>query len=77
MTDEHKLARLDYALTKLDIECGCFSSFLQDVHVDEKWFELTPNRIRIYLTNDEKENHAVPHRKVIHKSYVPKIMFLE
>ena len=76
LTDEHKLARLDYALTKLDIGHGCFSSFLQDVHVDEKWFKLTPNRVRVYLTNDEKENHAVPYRKVIHKSHIPKIMFL-
>jgi hypothetical protein len=44
--------------------------------VDEKWFEMTPNRVRLYLTNDEKENHNIPIRKVAHKSHFQKIMFL-
>lgn len=76
LTDEHKVARVLYALSKLDLETGCFSSFLQDVHVDEKWFEMTPNRVRVYLTKHEKESNDLPIRKVAHKSHVTKIMFL-
>ena len=76
LTDEHKIARVEYALSKLDLTRGVFSSFLQDVHIDEKWFEVTPKSTRIYLTSDEKENNQVPVRKVIHKSHVQKVMFL-
>jgi transcriptional regulator with XRE-family HTH domain len=76
LTDEHKVARVFYALSKLDQERGCFSSFLQDVHVDEKWFELTPHRVRFYVTNEEKENNSLPARKVVHKSHISKVMFL-
>jgi hypothetical protein len=76
LTDEHKIARVEYALSKLDLERGVFNSFLQDVHIDEKWFEIAPNRTRVYLTADEKENNQVPVCKVIHKSHVPKVMFL-
>ena len=76
LTDEHKVARVLYALSKLNQETGYFSSFLQDVHVDEKWFELTPNRVRVYLTKEEQENNDVPIRKVAHKSHVQKVMFL-
>ena len=76
LTDEHKVARVFYALSKLDQERGCFSLFFQDVHVDEKWFELTPHRVRYYVTNEEKENNSMPVRKVIHKSHIPKVMFL-
>ena len=36
LTPEHMLAQVMYSLSKLDIDRGCFSSFLQDVHVDEK-----------------------------------------
>ena len=76
LTEEHKVARVFYALSKLDYASGCFSSFLNDVHVDEKWFEVSPNRVRVYLTHKEKENKKVPIRKVVHKSHVQKIMFL-
>jgi hypothetical protein len=76
LTAEHRVARVLYALGKLDLARGCFSSFLQDVHVDEKWFELTPRSFRVYLTNDEKENNEMLVRRVSHKSHVPKIMFL-
>lgn len=76
LTEEHKVARVLYALGKLDFDRGCFSSFLQDVHVDEKWFELTPKTFRYYVTQDEKENNEMPIRRVAHKSHIPKIMFL-
>lgn len=76
LTDEHKVARVLYALSKLDQDLGSFSSFLQDVHVDEKWFEMCPRRSRVILTGKEKENHKVPICKVIHKSHIQKIMFL-
>ena len=61
LTEEHKVARVAYAVSKLDLlQRGCFSSFIQDVHVDEKWFEVSSNRVRVYLTSNEKENHQVP-----------------
>jgi hypothetical protein len=76
LTEEHKVARVAYAVSKLDLQRGCFSSFMQDVHVDEKWFEVTSNRVRVYLTSNEKENQQVPVRKTVHKSHIKKVMFL-
>lgn len=76
ITEEHKVARVFYALSKLDPVEGHYSSFFQDVHVDEKWFEVTPNRMRVYVTPGEVFKKQLPTRKVVHKSHVQKVMFL-
>jgi hypothetical protein len=50
---------------------GSVDSFRDAVHVDEKWVFLTEENLRMYLGRDE----LGPHRTVLHKSHIEKVMF--
>jgi hypothetical protein len=73
---EHKIARVFYAYSKLSRETGLYSAYDQDVHVDEKWFFITPHSYKCYISPHERETNAVPVRRVTHKSHIDKVMFL-
>ena len=46
-----------------------------EVHVDEKWFEIAPKKQRMYLSTFEKAIKK-PQRKAQSKRHLPKVMFL-
>ena len=76
LTAEHKIARTFYARSRLNLQTGLFDSFDAEVHVDEKWFYITRQSQRMYITQREKEAVVVPTRRVVHKSHITKVMFL-
>ena len=49
-----------------------FKNMFDEVHVDEKWFDLTFDGRRVILM----EGEAPVKRSTRHKSYVQKVMFL-
>ena len=51
---------------------GYYNGFYDAVHLDEKWFFVTREKQRIYLT----EGEIGPHQTVSHKSHIQKVMFL-
>jgi hypothetical protein len=78
LTPEHKAARLEFAMSKVDpntVRNGSrpkYLPMLDEVHVDEKWFHMTKdNRVFILSKNEEP-----PKRTVQHKCYIGKVMFL-
>jgi hypothetical protein len=46
-----------------------------EIHVDEKWFFITPKTQRLYLSEREAQE-SLPKRRVKHKSHILKVMFL-
>ena len=52
--------------------CPEFRGFYDDIHVDEKWFELTEAVAAMILARGEPR----PYRTCKSKKFVPKIMFL-
>ena len=44
--------------------------------MDEKWFDLTPQQMRLYLTQNEIEEGNELQRKTRSKHYIEKVMFL-
>lgn len=73
---EHKVARVFYAYSKLSRETGLYYAYDQDVHIDEKWFYITPHAYKCYISSNERETNTVPVRRVVHKSHIDKVMFL-
>jgi len=74
------MLRLLYAVSRIKIlENGnmVYDSGYDEVHIDEKWFDLTPEASKIYITKTEKElNVSSIQRKTRHKSHIVKVMFL-
>ncbi len=65
------MARIEFVLDEVE-ENGFFGDMYDRVHVDEKWFYLTTDGKRYYLSREE----PAPHRTCQHKSHIPKVMFL-
>jgi hypothetical protein len=72
LTNEHQFQRVCYAAMHLNRNDYRYDDFYQHVHVDEKWFYLTEQQMRMYLAPDE----PVPLRVSQKKSDVMKVMFL-
>lgn len=74
LTDDHKIARIDYALTMRDAEKDnkTYQDMYDRVHVDEKWFYLTKDKRCYILAIDEEP----PKRTTSHKGFIAKVMFL-
>ena len=49
-----------------------FQGFYEDIHVDEKWFELTQKVQKVILAKGQPP----PYRACKSKKYIPKTMFL-
>ena len=53
-----------------------FHDQLDELHVDEKWFFLSKETLRYYITEREKDENEVVKRKCRHKNHIEKVMFL-
>ncbi|XP_074288120.1 uncharacterized protein LOC141613282 [Silene latifolia] len=78
LTDKNKLARLIFCLSKLYYDDMLSKIMFKDhvIHIDEKWFYVTKDGQRYYLSQTEPEPEEEPHRSVQSKSYIGKIMFM-
>jgi hypothetical protein len=79
LTEENMVARVEYALNKINPATllgtrGAVKYWddYDEIDVDEKWFHLTYDGVRYYMTPAEKR----PDRRVRHKGYIDKVMFL-
>eukprot|EP00977_Amphora_coffeiformis_P017831 scaffold5966_cov121-Amphora_coffeaeformis.AAC.1 len=80
LREQNKVAWLLYAADRVEKNehdsCLLYKSAYDEVHVDEKWFDLTPQSQRFYVTEKERDQGRLPIRKVQHKSHIKKVMFL-
>ena len=79
LTDRNKNWRYDFARSKIDwsseydLRSGVkLVDFMDEIHVDEKWFYLLKEGQRYYLAPGEQ----LPHLTIQSKNYLPKVMFL-
>ncbi len=72
LTIEHQFQRVCYASMHLNGNDHLYDDFYQHVHVDEKWFYISEQKMRIYLA----PNEPVPLRVSQNKSDVMNVMFL-
>jgi hypothetical protein len=73
LTDNHKLARIDYCLSMRDKgDPTRFADMYDMVHVDEKWFYITSDGEAYILAEGEEP----PVRRTMSKQYITKVMFL-
>ncbi len=71
-TEKNMKARVQYSISNIDLERGRFKTYMDVVHVDEKWFNMKEVTKRYYLGDGEPD----PQRKSKSKRYIEKIMFL-
>ena len=82
LTEENKLQRVLFSLSKIDKRTLprprrppvpiTFVDDMNEIVIDEKWFNLTHDGVTYYLAPDEPP----PERRCKHKGYIDKIMFL-
>jgi hypothetical protein len=80
LNEKQKQARYAFAVSKIDLrsltedpdKAWQYEAMMDEVHVDEKWFDETFESRKFLLVNEEED----PIRKTRHKSHIPKIMFL-
>jgi hypothetical protein len=72
LTDANKKQRVDFCTRLIDKQTMTFSSMMDVIHIDEKWFYISKNTRRIFLTPDERE----PYRATKSKRFMTKVMFL-
>ena len=72
LTDEHKLQRVFYATEKVDAEQNKYNGFYNSVHIDEKWFFISEDVLRVYIATDE----IPPERYAQNRNHLIKVMFL-
>ena len=78
LTEQNKLERLSFAadhVTEVNNK-KVFKPMYDEIHVDEKWFFISQESQRIYLTQREVEERDIIHRTCKHKSHIIKVMFL-
>ncbi|XP_074301124.1 uncharacterized protein LOC141632478 [Silene latifolia] len=80
LTDKNKLARLIFCLSKLYYDEMLSKIMFKDqgnlIHIDEKWFYITKDGQRYYLSQTEPDQEEEPFISVQSKSYIGKIMFM-
>ena len=72
LTEQHKLVRTLFCISKLNSLDGLYDDHYQTVHVDEKWFFITESNLRLYLVPGEEK----PDRRCQNKDHILKVMFL-
>jgi hypothetical protein len=72
LTEDHKLMRTLFCITKLHAEDNLYDDFYQCVHIDEKWFFITESQLHVYLVPGEPK----PDRRCLNKDHLLKVMFL-
>ncbi|XP_074293752.1 uncharacterized protein LOC141620902 [Silene latifolia] len=76
LTDKNQLSRLIFSLSQLYYDHICRKVMFKDqsniIHIDEKWFYVTKDGQRFYLSQTEPD----PYRSVQSKTFIWKIMFM-
>jgi len=74
LRDDNKWMRLQYAINRVRERAGhkVFCGSYDEVHIDEKWFEISQVNRRFYLLPDEQK----PNCRCRHKGFMTKAMFL-
>ena len=72
LTEQHKLLRVTFCLTKIDPLTRRYDHCYNSVHVDEKWFFITEKVLRLYIARGEE----VPTRRCQNWEHLIKVMFL-
>ena len=72
LTEENRWERFMYCLEKRSVESGLakYEDILNFIFVDKKWFFLTQEAMKVYLTQGENK----PYRTTKHKSHILKLM---
>ena len=68
---EHMAQRVFYAASKY-MDDNKFEGFYQSIHVDEKWFFVTEEHLRLYIAIDKE----APIRFIQNKGHITKVIFL-
>ena len=71
LTRKNEIERARFCVSMLNSARAALEKLFDQVHVDEKWFHITKDKQKYYLTLDEPE----PHREVKLKRFVQKVMF--
>ena len=72
-TEQHKLLRVNFCLTKINPVTRQYDHCYQSVHVDhEKWFFNTEKVLCLYIARREE----VPTRRCQNRDHLIKVMFL-
>jgi hypothetical protein len=78
LSEQDKMVHMLYAASRIDTPTDgnklVYKAAYDEIHVDEKWFYITPLKERVHLSQQEIEED-LPKRKVKHKSHVLKVMF--
>jgi hypothetical protein len=72
LTEQHKLLRVTFCLTKIDPLTCQYDNCYQSVHVDEKWFLITEKVLRLHTARGEE----VPTTSCQNREHLIKVMFL-
>jgi hypothetical protein len=72
LTDQHKLQRVFFATDKVDAAENKYHGFYDSVHIDEKWFFISKDALRVYIATDE----IPPERYAQNRNHLIKVMFL-
>ncbi len=72
LTEEHKSQRVFYCCANLKEQDHKYHDFYNSVHIDEKWFFISEQHLRVYIAPDE----VIPNRPVQNKDHIMKVMFL-
>ncbi len=66
LTEQHKLLRVTFCLTKIDPVTHQYDRSMQSVHVAEKWYFISEEVLRLYIAPGE----VVPTRRVQNKEHM-------
>ncbi len=73
LTKQHKLLCVTFCLTKINPVTCQYDNCMQSVHIDEKWFFISEEVLRLYIALGE----VVPTRsRVQNKEHMINVMFL-
>eukprot|EP00977_Amphora_coffeiformis_P010639 scaffold2509_cov169-Amphora_coffeaeformis.AAC.7 len=78
MLSEHdKVMRFMYACERVVVSGNSymFDPSFDEIHIDEKWFYITEQNMRVYMTPNEIEKKSLQ-RETKHKSHLIKVMFI-
>lgn len=76
LTEENKLQRVLYAMERVQPSGTAWKPVFNEIHVDEKWFFLSQDNFRYYISAQEKEQNKIRTSRTKHKRHILKVMFL-
>jgi hypothetical protein len=72
LTEPNKQLRIQYALNNINMDRHLFDSMMDDVHVDEKWFNMKQVNKTYFPAEGEAETHQIAKSK----HFIYEVMFL-